>query len=50
MKQLLTLGILLSNLAASQANAQVWPGKQWPVATPESQGQSRLGFLEAAAE
>ena len=49
MKHLLIVGITLSWLAVTQANAQVWPGKQWAVATPESQGLS-TSSLDAAAE
>ena len=49
MKHLLIIGILLSWLAVTQASAQVWPGKQRAVATPESQGLSSSG-LDAAAE
>jgi CubicO group peptidase (beta-lactamase class C family) len=48
-----SLGTLAIFLAASYApGAEVWPGKDWATATPESQGMSgpALGFAAAYAE
>jgi CubicO group peptidase (beta-lactamase class C family) len=42
-------GIVLAAASAWPASAEVWPGREWPRASPESQGLSSARLDEAAA-